>query len=128
MIHLNSDWSAVDREIDRLERQPSAKTKQVLKAVLEVGFGLTQAAVHTETGALKASGRTSTDTDKSTHTWEGEISYGDTSGPVDYAIYEKRRGVHWVGDSSVKGDHDFFRELPTLHPLWVAAMLAGLKR
>lgn len=128
MIRIKSDWSEVDAELDRLERAPGPKERQVLKAVLEVGFGLTQAAVHTETGALKASGKTNTDYDRMDDRWQGEITYGDDPGPVDYAIYEKRRGVHWAGASSAKGDHDFFRPLEALDPLWVAAVKGALEK
>lgn len=124
MIRIVSDWSDVDREIDRLEGMPGPKAKQVLKAVLEVGFGLTQEAVHVESGALKASGKAEADSSKVDHVWEGTITYGDKGGPVDYAIYEKRRGVHWVGKSAAQGDHDFMRPLKALHPAWVAAIEA----
>lgn len=128
MIAITSDWSAVEAELDRLERLPSGKARQGLKAVMNVGFDMTQAAVHEETGALKASGRVDDEIHHADHVWEGTISYGDDSGPVDYAIYEQRRGVHWAGDSSAKGDHDFFRMLPSLHPLFVMAILMGLKK
>lgn len=127
MLQIHSDWSEVERELDRLERAPSQKDRQVLKGVLNVGFASTQAVVHTESGALKASGQTDTSYSKLDHRWEGEISYGEDEGPVDYAIYEKRRGVHWVGDSAGKGDHDFMRPLETLGPLWVATIKGVLR-
>ena len=127
MIRITSDWSDIDRELTRLEMMPTAKTKMGLKAVLDFGFAATQAAVHVESGALKASGKVSTGHAMGMATWEGEISYGD-AGPVDYAIYEKRRGVHWAGKSSARGDHDFMRPLAALHPMWVEAMLNGLRK
>lgn len=117
VIHLSSDWSEIDREMDRLENLPGLKGKMLLDAVLHKGFLLTQAAVHVETGALKASGEESSEVHKATQTWEGDITYGDPgdSGPVDYAIYEKERGVGGAGGASdAKGDHDFIRPLTAL--------------
>ena len=128
MIFISSDWSEVDNEIDRLEKMPTAKTKVVLGAVLKTGFTLTQEAVHVESGTLKESGKMRADSSRAQDQWEGEITYGQNEGPADYAIYEKRRGTHWVGPSSVKGDHDFFSPLEALHPLWIAAILEGLRR
>ena len=126
MIHIDSDWSEVEAEIDRVNAMPSRSMAHKLEAVLDFGFTLTQSAVHVESGALKASGKKQSDRDKATHTWSGEISYGEDTGPVDYAIYEKRRGVHWVGDSAGKGDHNFLRPLTVLGPLFVGAILEGL--
>lgn len=128
MIQIHSNWTGVDREISRLEKLPSVKDRQLLKGVLAMGFASTQAAVHEETGALKASGRTDDFYSNMDHKWEGEITYGDDRGPVDYAIYEKRRGVHWVGDSAAKGDHDFFRPLEALHEVWVATIKEILRK
>lgn len=127
MLQINSNWDPIEKEIDRLERMPDGKTRQALKATINTGFALTQAAVHVETGALKASGRVSDSYDRFDREWTGEIQYGDDSGPVDYAIYEKRRGVHWVGPSAAKGDHDFFTPLKALHELFVTAILMGMK-
>lgn len=125
MIEVKSDWDAVDRELARLERMPTTEMTHSLNAVLDFGFGLTQAAVHVETGALKASGKKETNKQGLTHEWHGSITYGDSTA-VDYAIYEKRRGVHWAGASAGKGDHDFMRPLEALHPMFVAAILKGL--
>ena len=122
MIHITSDFSAIDREIDRItNRQPTRKMKRNLDAVLELGFAQTQAVVHVETGSLKSSGNSSSKSDRLTKRWEGEIQYGGPStsinNPVDYAIYEKRRD----------GAHDFFAPLHLLHPLYVSAILRGLE-
>ena len=127
MIYISSDWSEVDKELDRLAQMPTAKTKQVLNGVLNTGFASTQAVVHVESGKLKVFGKTRTSSNKAAHTWTGEISYSAKRKHVDYAIYEKRRGTHWVGPSSVKGDHDFFRPLESLDPLWIAAVKDGLR-
>jgi len=123
MIHITSDFSAIDREIDRItNRQPTRKMKRNLDAVLELGFAQTQAVVHVETGSLKSSGNSSSKSDRLTKRWEGEIQYGGPStsinNPVDYAIYEKRRD----------GAHDFFAPLHLLHPLYVSAILRGLEK
>lgn len=131
MIHLSSDYSALDRELDRVEKMPDAKTKKLLGAVLEHGYTMTQAAVHVETGSLKSSGKKTANSSKIDHKWEGEIEYGGPSAgvnnPVDYAIYEKARGAGGAGGpSDMKGDHDFFATLPLLHPEWTAAMKKGL--
>lgn len=131
MIHIQSDWSQVDAEIDRVLGMPGPKAKALLDAVLEMGFAVTQEAVHIETGSLKASGQHKSDVDPFDKKWVGTIEYGGVTlgpnNPVDYAIYEKARGTHWAGPSSIKGDHDFFAGLPALHPAYVAAMKAGLK-
>lgn len=126
MIVIESDWSDIDKELDRLERMPDHKTAGLLDAVLAFGFAETQAAVHVETGELKSSGTQDNKVDQTQNQWEGEIEYGGTASSVDYAIYEKRRGVHWVGPSAAKGDHDFFRPLEDLDPLFIAAIKEGL--
>lgn len=130
MIYLHSDYSELDAELDRLSDMPDAKTKAKLDAVLHTGFELTQAAVHVRTGALKASGEEDSEVHDVTDTWEGTITYGDPgdAGPVDYAIYEKERGLGGAGGvSNAKGDHDFMDPLKTLDPLYRAAILEALK-
>ena len=131
MIHIESDWDSIDREIDRIASMPGPQTKALLDTVLEMGFAITQEDVHVQTGSLLSSGEKKSDVEHFDKKWEGEIKYGGVSlgpnNPVDYAIYEKRRGTHWAGPSSIKGDHDFFARLPTLHPAWIAAVKAGLK-
>lgn len=125
MIQITSDWDDVERELERLSRMPTAEMNARLGGVLEGGYALTQAAVHRETGALAASGKKKTSHIKTTHEWGGEISYGDES-VVDYAIYEKRRGVHWVGKTAARGDHDFMRPLEAIQPLFTEAIREGL--
>lgn len=121
MILIKGDYSEVNAELDRLIGMPDPQTSAALTSVLEAGFGLTQMAVHIDTGSLKSSGKSSSSTDESSHEWEGKIRYGGPSGginnPVNYAIYEKRRG----------GIHDFFLDLPTLHPMYLAAIMKGLR-
>lgn len=129
MIHLKSDWSEIDRELDRVSNMPTPKMIAILDAAHGFGFLETQAAVHIETGALKASGKSKTKTLKTSRDWEGEIEYGGAASSVDYAWYEQRRGVHWVGPSSVKGDHDFMSPVngPEFTEVMVKALLEGLE-
>jgi len=125
MIRIESDWSEIDKELDRIIGMPDAKTQALLGAVLSEGFGITQAQVHVQTGSLKGSGKEETSTDKLDHTWEGTIEYGGPStgpnNPVDYAIYEQRRepDEHY-------GNHDFMAGLGVLHEQWIAAVKKGL--
>lgn len=129
MIHISGDYSELDREFDRLDNMPNRRTKANLDAVLHVGFAMTQAAVHVDTGALKASGTEESEITQATDTWEGTIEYGGDGGAVDYAIYEKERGVGGAGgESDAKGDHDFIAPLEALDPLYRKAILESLKK
>lgn len=129
MIHLSSDYSEIDAELDRLTRMPTAKAKHLLDWVLSTGFKLTQAAVHVETGALKASGTKESSVNRIFQVWEGEITYGSPGGsPVDYAIYEKARGIGGAGGpSDAYGDHNFMAPLHSLDPEFRAALKAALR-
>ncbi len=132
MIRITSDYSELDRELDRLERMPDVKAQLALDTVLQLGYKETQAATHVETGSLKDSGKVDSSVNKIDKQWEGEITYGGPSSgpnnPVDYAIYEKARGVGGAGGpSDVKGDHDFMSPLKLMDPMWVAAVKAGLR-
>lgn len=122
MIHLSSDYSDIDKELDRVAGMPSPKAKIFLDAVLKEAFTESQASVHVITGSLKSSGKSKSDTNKATHDWEGEFQFGGPSAgvnnPVDYAIYEKRRG----------GEHDFMANTTLLNSKWVAALLKGLSK
>lgn len=123
MIHIKSDFRAIDREIDRItQRMPDAKMRAALDSVLNLGFKETQKAVHIETGSLKTSGKKGSKTSKVRKRWEGTIEYGGPSGgvhnPVDYAIYEKERD----------GTHDFMAPLYIIHPFFVAAIKKGLSK
>lgn len=128
MMAITSDWDEVDHELDRLAMMPTPKTTSLLDTALDYSFGLTQAAVHVVTGRLKAGGRVIAGGDMLDAGWTGEISYSaiNPEDGVDYAIYEKRRGAHWLGKSDVRGSHDFFAPLETVEPVFVAAILEGL--
>ena len=130
MIHISSDYSEIDDELDRLTMLPSGRAKHLLDWVLSTGFKLTQAAVHVETGALKASGKKESSVNRIAHVWEGQITYGSSgsNGPVDYAIYEKARGVGGAGGpSDAYGDHNFMAPLHSLDPEFRAALKAALR-
>lgn len=125
MTKIVSDWDEVDRELDRLTRMPTPSLTAELDGVMDFGFALTQAAVHRVTGALAGSGKVEAGKSYGTHEWSGEITYGDGE-VVDYAIYEKDRGLTWVGASDARGDHDFMRPLTETEPIFVATILGGL--
>lgn len=131
-IRIISDWSAAEHEIDRIANMPNRRMKRRLDDVLHRGFERTQAVVHEETTSLKQSGSVESEIHHADHEWEGTIGYGgDSNGPnnpVDYAIYEKRRGVGGAGGASdAKGDHDFMRPLDAIGPEFEAAIAMGLK-
>lgn len=116
-ITIRSNWSAIERELDRLDRAPE-RAKFYLDRVLDTGFKATQGAVHVITMSLKLSGKKSSEMHGDT--WVGKISYGGVSlginNPVTYAIYEKARD----------GDHDFFSPLKALDSMYVKAILKVL--
>jgi hypothetical protein len=129
-VTILSDYSEIDRHLSQLEDLPRGKGKLLLDAVLETGFAMTQADVHVQTGALKATGEHDTEVHDATDTWEGTIEYGSPgdNGPVDYAIYEKERDLGGAGgESDAKGSHDFFGRLPTLDPLYRAAIKEAMR-
>jgi hypothetical protein len=119
-IRILADYRAMDAELDRISRMPDPRMVRLLDTALNVGFDVTQADVHILTGSLKASGKHDHETNQALHQWEGTIEYGGVStgvnNPVDYAIYEKRRG----------GAHDFTAGLALIDPLFRAAMRTGL--
>jgi len=126
---IKSNWREVEKELDRLDNVPD-KAKAALDIVLQTQFKATQAAVHVITGSLKSSGKATSET--SDGQWSGTIEYGGASlgvnNPVTYAIYEQRRGTHWAGPSSVKGDHDFLAPAKALESLYVKALLKALSK
>jgi hypothetical protein len=119
MIHLTSDYSALDREMNRIAAMPTRKMKAYLDTVLDATFAEAQALVHIDTGSLKDSGKKSSDTDPTK--WTGTMRWGGPSAgvnnPVDYAIYELRRG----------GPHDWLVNVHLLDNLYATAILIGLR-
>jgi hypothetical protein len=114
VIRVESDWSEVDRELDRVEMLPGPGGTAKLDGVLKMHETLVKLSVHVDTGSLKASVKSKSETfiDK----WIGEVEAGGVStgvnNPVDYAIYEKRRG----------GGHDFFGNLHMMQSVMVDAI------
>jgi hypothetical protein len=119
-IFITSDYSDIDKEIDRIERMPNRRMVAALDAVLATGFAGVVAGTDVITGSLKSSAKKESGGDKVKQQWTGSIQMGGPStgvnNPVDYAIYEKARG----------GEHDFFAGLPGLHPAYIAAILKEL--
>lgn len=118
MIIIRSDYRYIDREFDRLESLPDAKMNASLDAVLTEGFETARGRVHILTGALKASGKKTSSSNKALSRWQGMFSFGAPNQGVDYAIYEKERD----------GSHNFFSQVHLLHRRFVSAILRGLKK
>lgn len=118
-VQVHGDYKAIDAHFDKLMNAPTPKGIAALDAVLNTGLGMVKIVTHVQTGSLKSSVKAESET-VGRHDWEGTITAGGPSegvnNPVDYAIYEKRRG----------GDHDFFEPLPGLHPLWIDAVKEGM--
>ena len=92
-------------DLDRLSREPTAKTKTALDAVVLSAYTQSQLNVHVMSGRLRTSGRVQTDVGRRSR-YTAEIGYGLG---VPYAKYElgptnQRRGprVDWV----THPDHD----------------------
>lgn len=111
-IRIRSDYSDIDAELDRVEDQPDFRTRAILDGTLDSLAAEVVAATHVETGSLAGSVKANSNTVDALDRWEGEIVVGGEStginNPVDYAIYEKARGVGGAGGpSDAKGDHNF---------------------
>lgn len=75
MTEYQWDERCADLELSRLQRGFTGLDHTAFGTVLLGGFLDTQAAIHVETGTLRASGRADVGTTNSSH-WEGEIGYG----------------------------------------------------
>ena len=95
MFYVASDYTTIETEIDRIASMPNRKMTTLLNEYWEFQFAQTQEEVHVISGALKASGKQSTEANRETSKWIGEISYGGNG--VNYAAIEQDR----------HGDHDF---------------------
>ena len=120
-IKLHSDYSAIDKELDRVSNLPGPSGKAKLDAAHAMNFAIAQAEVDIDTSSLLGSGRQSTSGSK--FQWEGRMSWGGSSvgvnNPVDYAIYELARG----------GGHDWLGlTLPAMHARMVAAIKGVLSK
>lgn len=125
-VRVRSNHGPFNRALDKIERQPSPEMTTKLDAVLDSGFKAVQAETHVITGALKASLRKKSSVNRAAKTWRGKITAG--GGPVDYAIYEQRRGVGGAeGPSDARGDHNFMRPLDATELAMLWTILGGLK-
>lgn len=116
-----SNWSDIEREIERISSIAIMEAHAGLDAVLAQGETLVRGAVHVDTSTLKGSVKSSSNV-RGLANWHGEIVVGGASpgplAPVKYAWYEYRRG----------GDHAYFYPLPMLHEKYIDAILNGLKK
>jgi hypothetical protein len=117
MIVIQSDFSDVYAELDRVGSMPDLQMIANLDAVLHLGFANALAMVHVDTGRLKASGTKKSKANK--HDWKGEFSFpAKNSSGVSYGMYERERG----------GEHDFLSAVDILEPLFKAAIMKGLNK
>lgn len=117
MSQINLSSLGLDRiidELDELSRAPSPRQVAAMDLALARSFADTQAQVHVDTGALKASGRMSSEVDQEEGTWTGSIQYGGPQAP--HAVYEVAEG----------GSHDPFNNLPTFEELFEEALTEGM--
>lgn len=121
MMRIEGNYTEIDRLFGKFDDMPNPETVAKLNAALAASFVTATAAVHIDTGSLKASGKSEGKRVRARKRWEGYIQFGGPStgvnNPVDYAIYEKRRG----------GAHDFFAHLPALKGMYVKAIKDGMK-
>lgn len=97
-VHIRVDDRDQQAEFDRLLDMGRATTE--LETILALQYAAAQAAVHVDTGSLRASEEI--DSDYLAGRWVGQVSFGGPSpgfvnDPVVYAVYEAARG----------GPHDF---------------------
>lgn len=97
------DTRFLEEGIKRL-RTVEDRLKPAMDAAMAVVFEDMREAVHIDTGALKASGVWSSETD-SDGDWSGEISFG---GPTaDYAVFELNRRGHGIDDVFARHEATF---------------------
>jgi hypothetical protein len=88
VIILDSNWTPILEELDRLQHLPGMH-KAPLEGALELAKEEVKASVHVLSGALKES--TAAHSKALPHIWEGEVHVGEGLG---YAKYEQeRKGV-----------------------------------
>ena len=102
-----------------ISRQPSAGMVVALEADLAAAFAASSAAMHVYTGSSKASGRTTSEKDSLTSSWEGEIFYG---GPEIKSAWEWYRKDRAAGGRLPSPHGNFFYILDTLDPMWRATL------
>lgn len=116
-IRIKSDYSHLDRLLDKVGSAPTAKGVQALEAMNRLALTEMQLSTHVDTSSLRFSEKESSEEGR--NSWTGTLTAGgSTLGPkadVDYAIYEKARG----------GEHDFTASQALLAPAWAAAVMKG---
>ncbi len=117
MINIQSDYSDMDAELDRIGNMPTPTMQVGLEAVLDVGFETARAIVHVDTGKLKGSGKKKSKTRKTLGDWVGEFSFpAKNDEGTSYGIYERERG----------GAHDFLSQTFLLRNMFKAVIVSKL--
>lgn len=101
-MRIEQHSKLVEAELERLADGPGVRDLLRFEGVLARQFTATQAKVHIDTTSLKNSGKQKSSMNRATDVWEGTITYGGASrpiNPVKYAQFEQARG----------GSHDFMR-------------------
>jgi hypothetical protein len=114
VIVIDSNWSRILHELDRLQHLPG-DSKEPLDQALSFAKEEVKASVHVLTGALQES--TTSHSKSAPHLWEGEITVGEGLG---YAKYEQeRKGVKLEAGTS----HDFIgMNLELMHAQFLHAV------
>jgi hypothetical protein len=96
-VTMTVNLDGIPGELERLQDPPYAE----LEAVFAATFVITEARVHVETGALKASGHPTSEVGDDT--WTGTLNYDRYPG-----IYELARGPVKTKTTGGTGTHFFF--------------------
>jgi hypothetical protein len=104
-IIFEVDLDGAGAELERLQHPPT----MALEGVLLTTFAMTEARVHVETGALKASGHPTSSFGGDV--WEGTLSFDRYPG-----IYELARGPHRTVHQGGPGSHFFFDDVEARYP------------
>lgn len=92
-----------------LPETATERAKVLFQAALDLYFSETQAVVHVDTGALKASGRV--EMDRAGFALEGAIVYGDEAEVVYAQIENDRGGDHAYLDIGWEAASDSFNQV-----------------
>lgn len=133
-IIIMSDWTDIDKELDRLESMPTDEMKARLGETLEKMTESIRAVTHVVTGSLKGSERSEILPSENENEWRGQFVAGGPStginNPVRYAAYERARGT--IGDfgrglGSAKGDHNFLAPAEAYQDVFLETIRAVLQ-
>lgn len=118
MINIKSDYSEIQELLRKLQNPMRTSLRERLDTILQTQFQYSQAAVHVQTGSLKASG--AHDSSATETSWKGKLSYGGVStgvhNPVKYAVEELERGQ----------SHDYMRDALELNVGYGRAIAAWM--